>query len=145
MRLILNLWFSGCMLFMPFIHSPSLSFILSGCVTVIVISLVIDHSSGSAPTILQLLETWLWKDSINFHLREHACFQWDTEHLCRPEEDNISFRKATELSLPASWHDSGTRCQVMMTGTQTAIHLLKIFKYYYSFSTKYACMFKFLI
>lgn len=88
-----------CLLFTPCL---SLSIILSRYVTGKAISLVIDHSSGWAPPTLQSLVPGLWGDSINFHLKEHACFQWDTEHLCRPEGDNISLSKATELCLPVS-------------------------------------------
>lgn len=119
-------------IFFLFTLCLTFSFIPSRCVTAIVISLVIDHSSGWAPATLPLLEIWLRKDSINFHLKEHACFQWDTEHLCRPERDNESFSKATEICLPV-YHDTGSKCKVIMSFTQTAIHFLKIFWYYCSF------------
>lgn len=139
------------MLLVPFIPtiSLSLSLTLSRCVTATVISLVIDHSSGWAPISLQSLEIWLWKDSINFPVRGHICLQWDTEHLCRPEAHNRSFNKATELSLPVSYHDTGSRCQAMMSFTQTAIHSFKIllfllYKYLYTYyiSTEDMCKFR---
>lgn len=45
---------------LPFIHSHILYFfVLCWCATALVISLVIDHSSGGTPASLFSLETWL--------------------------------------------------------------------------------------
>lgn len=47
--------------------SPFCPFILCQCVVAIVLTRVIDHSSGSAPTSLPSPETPLWNDSISSH------------------------------------------------------------------------------
>ncbi len=105
----------------------SLSFVLSQCDAATAISLVIDHSFGWAPTTLPSLETWLCSDSINFHVNERVSFQGDTEHLCRSLHS-----KSTELCLPVPDPDAGSRCQVMMSFTQTVIHSLKMFRFRFS-------------
>lgn len=63
----------------------SLSPVLCQCVAAIVLTLVIDHSSGSAPTSLPSPETPLWMIA---SARIGGTCHWDTEHLCRPDRDN---------------------------------------------------------
>lgn len=78
--------------------SPFCPFILCQCVAAIVLTLVIDHNSGSAPTSLPSLETPLWNDNIGSHC---GTCQWDTEHLCRPDRvNNKSFSRSVHTCLP---------------------------------------------